>query len=246
MRGPLTRTFRTQSCCRPACSRWPPWPRFAMFFRHRRRRERPCRRRTGVEAPRPTSRRACGTVNVKGVTAVPNAGNPFLSTSKFSLNGHLISYGNTAITYANPPQAFVWPAACCSPDVLELPRQPGPTASTPRGRPPSARTCKGSATPRSTSGSAPGACRRPTPRRWRPSGAPTRLTPLQALELAAWVNSLAPLRCPQCRLRTCEGRQPVGGGGISSPPSAPCATPSRVRVTIGLRHQRAVAAEPLR
>ena len=47
-------------------------------------------------------------MNVKGVTnAVPNAGNPFLSTSKFCLNGHLISYGNTAITYANPPQALI-------------------------------------------------------------------------------------------------------------------------------------------
>ncbi len=38
---------------------------------------------------------------------MPNAGNPFLSTSRFCLNGHLISYGNTAITYTNPPQAFI-------------------------------------------------------------------------------------------------------------------------------------------
>jgi hypothetical protein len=51
---------------------------------------------------------ACGTVNIKGVTnAVPNAGNPFLSNSKTCLNGHLISYGNTAITYSNPPQSFI-------------------------------------------------------------------------------------------------------------------------------------------
>ena len=58
--------------------------------------------------PTHVTTRSCGTVNVKGVTdAVPNAGNPFLSTSKFCLNGHLISYGNTAITYANPPQSFI-------------------------------------------------------------------------------------------------------------------------------------------
>ena len=36
-----------------------------------------------------------------------NAGNPFNSTSKTCLNGHLITYGNTAITYANPPQSFI-------------------------------------------------------------------------------------------------------------------------------------------
>ena len=58
--------------------------------------------------PGQVTTRACGTVNVKGVTnSVTNAGNPFLSSSKTCLNGHLISYGNTAITYSNPPQAFV-------------------------------------------------------------------------------------------------------------------------------------------
>ena len=58
--------------------------------------------------PTHVTTRSCGTVNVKGVTnAVPNAGNPFLSTSRFCLNGHLISYGNTAITYTNPPQALI-------------------------------------------------------------------------------------------------------------------------------------------
>src|ERR1700733_344932 len=58
--------------------------------------------------PSHVTTRACGTVNVKGVTnAVPNAGNPFLSNSKTCLNGHLISYGNTAITYSNPPQSFI-------------------------------------------------------------------------------------------------------------------------------------------
>ena len=58
--------------------------------------------------PTHVTTRSCGTVNVKGVTGtVRNAGNPFNSTSKTCLNGHLISYGNTAITYANPPQSFI-------------------------------------------------------------------------------------------------------------------------------------------
>ena len=38
---------------------------------------------------------------------MPNAGNPFLSSTRICLNGHLISYGSRDITYANPPQSFV-------------------------------------------------------------------------------------------------------------------------------------------
>jgi len=49
--------------------------------------------------PGQVTTRACGTVNVKGVTgAVTNAGTPFLSSSQTWLNGHLIAFGNTAIT----------------------------------------------------------------------------------------------------------------------------------------------------
>ena len=52
--------------------------------------------------------RACGTINLKGVTnSTRNAGNPFNSSNRFCLNGHLISYGSRAITYANPPQSFI-------------------------------------------------------------------------------------------------------------------------------------------
>ncbi len=104
--------------------------------------------------PTHVTTRACGTVNVKGVTnAVPNAGNPFLSNSKTCLNGHLITYGNTAITYANPPQSFISAGtSALRPDLLELPRQrrqrrrsrrPGHHRAEPAGR---------RAPPRSTSG----------------------------------------------------------------------------------------------
>jgi len=52
--------------------------------------------------------RACGTLNLKGVTnSTRNAGNPFNSSNLFCLNGHLVSYGSQYITYANPPQALV-------------------------------------------------------------------------------------------------------------------------------------------
>jgi ubiquinol-cytochrome c reductase cytochrome c subunit len=137
--------------------------------------------------------KSCGPVNVKGVTSVtPNAGNPFLSTSRTCLNGHLIRYGNRAITYANPPQSFIsagqllFAQTCASchgneangvnPDGQATigPNLQGVGAATvdfwvSTGRMPAADVKAVEAERRAT-----------------------RLTPLQALELAAWVNSLDP------------------------------------------------------
>jgi ubiquinol-cytochrome c reductase cytochrome c subunit len=137
--------------------------------------------------------RSCGTVNVRGVTnAVPNAGNPFLSTSKACLNGHLISYGNTAITYANPPQAFISAgrllfAQTCSSCHGNDANGVGPDGQASIG--PNLQGV-GAATVDFwvSTGRMPAANVKAVEAEREPS----RLTPLQALELAAWVNSLDP------------------------------------------------------
>ncbi len=120
---------------------------------------------------RRTSAKACGTVNLKGVSNVRNTGNPFTSTKLTCVDGHLvIRYGNTAITYANPPRSFISAgkllfAQTCS----SCHGNDGQRRRSRRVRPPSAPTCRVSARPRSTSGSARAACRPPTSRRSRPS-----------------------------------------------------------------------------
>jgi ubiquinol-cytochrome c reductase cytochrome c subunit len=137
--------------------------------------------------------RSCGTVNVKGVTnAVPNAGNPFLSNSKTCHNGHLISYGNTAITYANPPQAFISAgrllfAQTCSSCHGNDANGVGPDGQATIG--PNLQGV-GAATVDFwvSTGRMPAADVKAVEAERRT----TRLTPLQALELAAWVNSLDP------------------------------------------------------
>jgi ubiquinol-cytochrome c reductase cytochrome c subunit len=54
-----------------------------------------------------SSVKACGTVNLKGVTSsADNSGNPFKSTKLVCFDGMLIRYGNSAITYANPPASY--------------------------------------------------------------------------------------------------------------------------------------------
>jgi ubiquinol-cytochrome c reductase cytochrome c subunit len=145
-------------------------------------------------SPTQVTTKACGTVTVKGVTgSTHNAGNPFLSDSKFCLNGHLISYGNTAITYTNPPKSFVdagrllFAQHCSSCHGNEAngvgpegqatigPNLQGVGAATvdfwvSTGRMPAA-DVKAVEAERKT---------------------PAPLTPVQALELAAWVNSLDP------------------------------------------------------
>jgi ubiquinol-cytochrome c reductase cytochrome c subunit len=136
---------------------------------------------------------ACGTVNVKGVTSsVHNAGNPFLSSKLACINGHLISYGNTAITYANPPQSFISAgrllfAQTCSSCHGNDANGVGPEGQATIG--PNLQGV-GAATVDFwvSTGRMPAADVKAVEAERRA----TRLTPLQALELAAWVNSLDP------------------------------------------------------
>ena len=51
--------------------------------------------------------KSCGSVNLKGVSNVHNTGNPFASTKLVCFDGMLIRYGDSAITYVNPPRSFV-------------------------------------------------------------------------------------------------------------------------------------------
>jgi ubiquinol-cytochrome c reductase cytochrome c subunit len=137
--------------------------------------------------------RACGTVNTKGVSATTrNSGNPFNSSSRLCLNGHLIQYGNRYITYTNPPRSFITAgqqlfAQTCSSCHGNDANGVGPGGEAAIG--PNLQGV-GAATVDFwvSSGRMPAADVKAVEAERRP----TRLTPLQALELAAWVNSLDP------------------------------------------------------
>jgi ubiquinol-cytochrome c reductase cytochrome c subunit len=137
--------------------------------------------------------KSCGPVNVKGVTAsTPNAGNPFLSTSRVCLNGHLLTYGNRYLTYANPSQSlisagqllFAQTCASCHGNEANGVDPQGQATIGPNLQGVGAATVDFWV----TTGRMPAADVKAVEAERRA----TRLTPLQALELAAWVNSLDP------------------------------------------------------
>ena len=138
------------------------------------------------------STKECGTVNVKGVSPVPNSGNPFTSTNLHCADGHIISYGNSSITYENPPKSFVdvgrqlvaqYCSSCHGNDANGV----GPEGEATIG--PNLQGV-GAATVDFwvSSGRMPAADVKAVEAERRA----TRLTPLQALQLASFVNSLDP------------------------------------------------------
>jgi ubiquinol-cytochrome c reductase cytochrome c subunit len=138
------------------------------------------------------STKACGTVNVKGVSTEPNSGNPFTSNDLHCSGGHIVSYGNQAITYANPPQSFVSVgrqlfAQYCSSCHGNAANGVGPEGEATIG--PNLQGV-GAATVDFwvSSGRMPAADVKAVEAERRA----TRLTPLEALELASFVNSLDP------------------------------------------------------
>jgi ubiquinol-cytochrome c reductase cytochrome c subunit len=51
--------------------------------------------------------KACGSVNLRGVSGVQNTGNPFKSSKLTCFDGIILHYGSSAITYTNPPRSYV-------------------------------------------------------------------------------------------------------------------------------------------
>jgi ubiquinol-cytochrome c reductase cytochrome c subunit len=146
---------------------------------------------TGTQATNKV--RSCGTVNLKGVTGYThNAGNPFLSTVLLCSDGHIITYGNSSIQYTNPPRSFISAgrllfAQTCSSCHGNAANGVGPEGQATIG--PNLQGV-GAATVDFwvSTGRMPAADVKAVEAERRD----TRLTPTQALELAAWVNSLDP------------------------------------------------------
>jgi ubiquinol-cytochrome c reductase cytochrome c subunit len=135
----------------------------------------------------------CGPVNTKGVTgSVYNAGNPFKSSRLVCIDHQLVLYGNSAIVYTNPSPAFIRTgqqlfAQTCSSCHGNDANGVSPSGTATIG--PNLQGV-GAATVDFwvSTGRMPAADVKAVEAERRP----TRLTPQDALELAAYVNSLDP------------------------------------------------------
>ena len=181
----------------------------------------------------PTSRRkSCGTVNVKGVTGTaPTPGNPFKSSHAVCLNGHLIAVRQplpsptpTRRSRSSRAGQLLFAQTCSSCHGNEA-NGVGPEGQATIG-PNLVGLGAGDRRLLGDTGRMPAADVKAVEAERRRA----RLTPLQALELAAWVNSLDPA-VPAVPYAAPEGRQPVGRGRTSSRSTARPATPSPATVT---------------
>ncbi len=144
-------------------------------------------------SPTHVTTHSCGTVNVKGVTSVvSNAGNPFLSTSRTCLNGHLITYGNTAITYSNPPRSFISAGQLLFAQTCSACHGNQANGVNPDGQATIGPNLQGVGAATVDFWVSTGRMPATDVKAVEAERKPTRLTPVQALELAAWVNSLDP------------------------------------------------------
>ena len=144
-------------------------------------------------SPSSVTSHACGTVSVKGVTnSTPNAGNPFLSDNKHCQGGSLISYGNDAITYANPPKSFIDAGRLLFATDCSSCHGNQANGVDPEGNATIGPNLQGVGAATVDFWVSTGRMPASDVKAVEAERKPPRLTSLQALEVAAWVNSLAP------------------------------------------------------
>jgi ubiquinol-cytochrome c reductase cytochrome c subunit len=138
------------------------------------------------------SARSCGVVNTKGVSSVHNTGNPFHSTHIHCSGGKLISYGDSAITYSNPPAAYVRAGQLLFAETCTSCHGSDANGVGPDGKATIGPNLQGVGAATVdfwvSTGRMPAADIKAVEAERRT----TRLSPKQALELAAYVNSLDP------------------------------------------------------
>jgi ubiquinol-cytochrome c reductase cytochrome c subunit len=167
--------------------------------------------------------KSCGPVNTKGVSPEPNTGNPFTSTNRVCVNGHLVSYGNSAITYANPPRSYVAAGQQLFAQFCSSCHGNEANGVDPEGQATIGPNLQGVGAATVdfwvSSGRMPATDVKAVEAERRES----RLTPKQALELAAWVNSLDPA-VPAVPFPHLQGANQSVGASLFSLNCAACHT----------------------
>jgi ubiquinol-cytochrome c reductase cytochrome c subunit len=169
------------------------------------------------------SSKKCGTVTTKGVTAVADSGNPFSSPMLNCKNGHLIEYGDNSITYANPPSSYVTAGRLLFAQTCSSCHGADANGVGPNGQATIGPNLQGVGTATVDFWVSTGRMPAADVKAVEAERKATRLTPTQALELAAYVNSLDPA-VPAVPTPHLKGADLAAGADLFSLNCAACHT----------------------
>jgi len=136
--------------------------------------------------------KACGTVNTKGVSTIRDTGNPFNSTNLLCLDGQIVEYGDNAITYANPPSSYITAGKLLFDQTCSSCHGNDANGVGPTGKATIGPNLQGVGAATVDFWVSTGRMPATDIKAVEAERKQTRLTPKQALELAAYVNSLDP------------------------------------------------------
>ena len=154
----------------------------------------------------------------------------------------LIRYGNSAITYTNPPGLLIAAGKLLFDQTCSSCHGSEANGVSPDGQATSAPTCRAWARPPSTSGSPPGRMPATDIEAVEAERKPPRLTDKQALEVAAYVNSLDP-SVPAVPTRNLRGANVSDGADLFSLNCAACHTITGAGDALAFGTNAPVAAE---
>jgi ubiquinol-cytochrome c reductase cytochrome c subunit len=141
---------------------------------------------------RSDSSKDCGTLNLKGVSPVPNSGDPLTSTTLHCSDGKLVSYGDSAITYANPPTSYIAAGKLLFDQTCSSCHGADANGVNPQGQATIGPNLQGVGAATVDFWVSTGRMPATDIKAVEAERKETRLTPKDALELAAYVNSLDP------------------------------------------------------
>ena len=165
----------------------------------------------------------CGVVNLKGVTSVYGTGNPFHSPNLNCSGGHIISYGDSAIDYANPPASYISAGALLFAQTCSSCHGSRANGIGPNGAATIGPNLQGVGAATVDFWVATGRMPATDIKAVEAERKTTRLTPQQALELAAYVNSLDPA-VPAVPTPNLKGADLAAGADLFSLNCAACHT----------------------
>jgi len=167
--------------------------------------------------------KACGSVNLKGVSTVYNTGNPFDSSKLVCFDGMLIRYGDGAITYTNPPKSYVATGKLLFDQTCSSCHGSQANGVSPNGQATIGPNLQGVGAATVDFWITTGRMPATDVRAVEAERKPPRLTDLQALQVAAYINSLDP-SVPAVPTPNLKGADVADGANLFSLNCAACHT----------------------